>query len=93
MLIAKRCLVAGRVQGVFYRASAQQQARKLQVTGHARNRADGCVEVLMVGEAEQLEVLIQWLWQGSPASQVMRVEVTELELAQLAQVPSEFTTA
>jgi len=41
MSICKKCLVSGRVQGVFYRASAQQQAEKLDVTGYAINLAEG----------------------------------------------------
>jgi len=45
-LIARRCLVSGRVQGVFYRASTRARAESLGVTGHARNLRDGRVEVL-----------------------------------------------
>ena len=43
-LIARRCHVSGRVQGVFYRASTRQRARELGVTGYARNLPDGRVE-------------------------------------------------
>jgi len=50
-LIARRCLVAGRVQGVFYRASTRARAEALGVTGHARNLPDGRVEVLACGTA------------------------------------------
>jgi acylphosphatase len=48
-LIARRCHVAGRVQGVFYRASTRDHARELGVTGYARNLPDGRVEVVLEG--------------------------------------------
>ena len=41
-----RYIVSGRVQGVFFRSSAQRQAQALGLTGWARNLADGSVEVL-----------------------------------------------
>ena len=52
-MICKKCLVSGRVQGVFYRGSAAQRARELGVRGYARNLPDGRVEVLgAIGQAE-----------------------------------------
>lgn len=79
MRIAKRCLVGGRVQGVFYRKSAQQQAQQLGVTGYANNLPDGRVEVLAVGEPDAVNALVKWLWQGSPASHVTSVEMQDIE--------------
>jgi acylphosphatase len=79
MPIAKLCLVAGRVQGVYFRASTQQQAQRLCVSGYAKNLADGRVEVLAVGEAAQVDALVKWLWQGSRASEVTRVDVHVVE--------------
>ena len=77
--VARRCLVAGRVQGVFYRASTRQRAVELGVNGYARNLPDGRVEVLAVGEPSAVEALCRWLWQGSPASQVTSVDVEVVE--------------
>ena len=77
--IARRCLVAGRVQGVFFRASTRQRARELGVTGYARNLADGRVEVVACGKASAVLTLCEWLWQGSPASRVTSVQVEALE--------------
>jgi acylphosphatase len=68
-----RFLVSGRVQGVFYRASAREQALALGLDGHARNLPDGRVEVLASGSSMALEALERWLWQGPPAAQVERV--------------------
>ena len=52
-----RFIVSGRVQGVFYRASARDQALELGLTGYAKNRLDGTVEVLARGPAEALDQL------------------------------------
>ena len=92
-MIARRCFVAGRVQGVFYRASARQRAEALAVTGHALNLPDGRVEVLACGEPASVDALCQWLWQGSPASKVTGVEVEEMEVAAVSPWPNRFRTA
>jgi acylphosphatase len=77
-MIARKCLVGGRVQGVFYRATTAHRARELGITGHAFNMPDGRVEVLAFGEAEAVNAFIKWLWTGSSASKVTSVEVIEL---------------
>ncbi len=77
-MLCNRCLVSGRVQGVFYRASAQQRAQELGVRGYARNLADGRVEVLACGEASAVKAFVGWLWTGSSASRVTAVEVSEV---------------
>lgn len=69
-----RCLVSGRVQGVWYRASTQQQARRLGVNGYAKNLPDGRVEVVAFGSEGALAELQAWLWQGPPAAQVSDVQ-------------------
>lgn len=68
--ICMRCLVAGRVQGVFFRASARHQAQTLGLRGHARNLADGRVEVLACGDPQQVARLQAWLRQGPPNAEV-----------------------
>jgi acylphosphatase len=88
--IARRCLVSGRVQGVFYRASTRQRAVELGVTGHAKNLSDGRVEVLAVGPATAVQQLCDWLWVGPPSAKVTRVEVADVPLASLPQLPTEF---
>ena len=89
-LIARRCFISGRVQGVFYRASARHKATELGCAGYARNLPDGRVEVLAVGEPESVQSLLDWLWRGSSASEVKFVEVQELRLEQLDDVPVGF---
>ena len=77
---AQRFLVSGRVQGVYFRASARQQALQLGLTGYAKNLPDGRVEVLAVGELTALNALSQWLWRGPPAASVTDVQSAEIEL-------------
>ena len=90
-VISKKCIVGGRVQGVFYRATTAHRARELGVTGYAKNLPDGRVEVLAVGEASAVEALIEWLWTGSSASKVTSVEAIEVTLS-ADQRPASFTT-
>ena len=88
MSICKRCRVTGRVQGVFYRASTQQQADKNNLTGYARNLPDGSVEVLACGQPQAVEALCDWLWQGPSHARVDSVECSEIQLP----APEQFTT-
>jgi acylphosphatase len=89
--VHRRCLVSGRVQGVFYRASAAARARELGVTGCARNLPDGRVEVLVCGTAVAVAALIEWLWEGPPAARVVEVKVEVVTAPQPR--PVAFTTA
>jgi acylphosphatase len=91
--IARRCLVAGRVQGVFYRASTRERARELGVTGYARNLADGRVEVLACGDAAAVQALCDWLWQGPPSSKVTSVQVEVLRSGPPDTRPEGFQTS
>ncbi len=75
-----KCLnikISGRVQGVFFRASTQQQAIELGITGHAINLPDGRVEVLACGDDNQLEKFTKWLHQGPDMAQVRQVIINE----------------
>lgn len=67
---AARFLVSGRVQGVAFRACARQRAAALNLSGYARNLADGQVEVLAAGEPAAVDALGEWLWTGSPLARV-----------------------
>jgi acylphosphatase len=88
----KKCLVDGRVQGVYYRATAARRAEELQLRGYARNLADGRVELLACGEREAVETFVRWLWIGSSASKVTAVEVSDAA-AEAADLPAGFFTA
>jgi acylphosphatase len=71
--VCLRCYVAGRVQGVFFRASAREQAQNLGLSGYARNLPDGRVEVLACGAAAAVERLRDWLRTGPPGARVTGV--------------------
>jgi len=73
-LICKRCLIDGRVQGVFYRASTYEKAQQLGVKGWVRNLSDGRVEALVQGSEEQIEEMVDWFWQGPSYSRVSSVQ-------------------
>ena len=61
---AARFHVGGKVQGVWFRASAREQAVRLGLRGYACNLDDGRVEVLAIGDDEAIAALEKWLWQG-----------------------------
>lgn len=92
-VVVRRCLVAGRVQGVFFRASTRARAESLGVTGHARNLPDGRVEVLACGAPDAVQSLCDWLWQGPPSAAVASVEIEVISLAALGERPTRFVTA
>ena len=73
MRVCRRCLVSGRVQGVFYRASTRETAISLGLTGRARNLPDGRVEVVVCGEEERVRALCEWLWEGPPMARIDNV--------------------
>jgi len=91
-VICKRCLIAGRVQGVFYRGSAAQRAYELGVSGYARNLPDGRVEVLACGNAGAVQQFVEWLWIGPSAARVTAVEVADAA-CEAVEMPQRFTTA
>lgn len=72
-----RCLVSGRVQGVGFRAATAREARRVGLSGVARNLPDGRVEVLARGEAWALAELARWLWQGPALARVGEVALEE----------------
>jgi acylphosphatase len=88
-VVCRLFLVSGRVQGVFYRATAARKARELGVTGHAVNRPDGRVEVLACGSEDAVRAFGEWLWVGSSGSKVTAVEASD---AAPAQLPRDFGT-
>ena len=67
--------VGGRVQGVYYRATAREVARSLGLSGWVRNLPDGRVEIIAEGEEEKLRKFIDWCWEGPPAARVTSVDV------------------
>ena len=69
-------VIEGRVQGVFYRASARQEAERLGLKGEIRNLPGGEVEAIVEGPKERLEEFISWCRRGPPSAQVENVQVS-----------------
>ncbi|WBA80172.1 acylphosphatase [Endozoicomonas sp. GU-1] len=86
--VCKRAFVEGRVQGVWFRGSTQERARRLGIGGWARNLPDGRVEVLMCGSEEAVARLEEWLHKGPPLARVVNIAITEESL----QAFDSFTT-
>lgn len=72
---AKRVVVHGRVQGVFFRDTTHRQASARGVAGWVRNRSDGTVEALFEGNRRAVEALVAFCHDGPRGAQVDRVEV------------------
>lgn len=74
--IRARVIVEGRVQGVFFRYSACEQAEKLGVNGWVMNRPDGNVELVAEGLKDSVDALVGWCRHGPPGARVTNVRVT-----------------
>ncbi|MCK5424365.1 MAG: acylphosphatase [Emcibacter sp.] len=72
---AIRLIISGRVQGVWYRGWTVEQANELGLDGWVRNRADGDVEALIVGEENLVDQMIKHCWNGPNSANVSHIEV------------------
>jgi acylphosphatase len=78
MNISKHCIISGHVQGVFYRQGTLEKALSLGLNGWVRNLANGDVECLVSGEADNVTELCQWLKSGPPRAHVLSVVVKDI---------------
>lgn len=74
-----RLLIRGKVQGVFYRASAREMAEEFGVTGWIKNTPEGDVEAMASGNEEQLQQFIDWCKSGPPHAVVADVAISRIE--------------
>ena len=72
--------VSGLVQGVYFRAYAEDEAAFRNVAGWIRNAPDGRVEVVFEGSRTSVEAMLRWCHDGSPAARVTGVEIVWEEL-------------
>lgn len=70
-------LVQGKVQGVYYRQSCAQEAKRHKVNGYVRNLHSGDVEAVFEGEDSAVQHMINWCKHGPPAARVEHIEVNE----------------
>jgi acylphosphatase len=71
--------ISGRVQGVYFRASAKATAEALKVTGTVKNNREGQVEICATGSEEALKDFITWCYEGPPGASVMDIKINRLE--------------
>ncbi len=71
---AAHIIVRGKVQGVWFRASAREKANDLDLAGWARNCSDGSVEIHAEGDEQGLEQFIAWCRQGPVSAEVSSVD-------------------
>ena len=79
IVIRRRAIVHGRVQGVFFRDTTRRQAAARGVTGWVRNRPDGTVEAVFEGEPDAVDRLLAVAGVGPPGARVDRVDTVEEE--------------
>ncbi len=72
--------VSGRVQGVFFRASAKEQADQLDVRGFVRNEPNGDVYLEAEAEEEKLKLFLEWCAHGPKRASVKSTRVEESDL-------------
>lgn len=74
--------VYGKVQGVAFRAAMRRQALALGLRGWVRNRGDGSVEALVLGDAAALDAMRAWAAHGPPAARVDRLVCEDVATAE-----------
>ena len=78
--VRRRVVVHGRVQGVFFRSSTQDEANRAGVDGWVRNLPDGSVEAVFEGTAEAVEQLVDFCRRGPQWAEVTGVDVRDQAL-------------
>jgi acylphosphatase len=77
-VIARRIVVSGRVQGVFFRDTMRRIAGEHGVAGWVRNRDDGTVEAHLEGEPAAVDAVVAWARSGPPRAEVSGVEAGDV---------------
>lgn len=77
VVVRRKVVVCGRVQGVSYRFACATEARRLGCAGFVVNRADGSVEVEIEGEQDAVDALVAWCAHGPTLARVDDVQVAE----------------
>ena len=84
--ITRLLAIHGKVQGVWYRASAQAEATRLGLRGWVRNRHEGWVEALVIGTQSAIDEFIDWAHQGPPKAEVARIEISAADEAVIEDI-------
>lgn len=74
-----RLKIKGKVQGVFFRATAREIAEKNNLKGWIKNKSDGAVEAVVTGKKEAVETFIDWCKEGPKRAVIDEVNITPLD--------------
>jgi acylphosphatase len=85
LVIRKRVLVSGAVQGVFFRDTCRRVAGQQGVAGWVRNLPDGRVEAVFEGDADGVERLVSWARHGPSRATVTAVDIRDEPVEGLAR--------
>jgi acylphosphatase len=75
-VVQRRVVVRGEVQGVFFRDSTQEEARRRGVAGWVRNREDGTVEAVFEGPPDAVDAMVEWCRSGPSKADVRDMEAS-----------------
>lgn len=78
--VALKIKVSGKVQGVFYRKSTVEKAKRLSLCGWVKNNADGSVEILAEGDKQAIDMIINWCKTGPKNALVSNVEIHKVSI-------------
>lgn len=76
-MVRRHVVVTGAVQGVWFRDTCQNVARRAGVAGWIRNRTDGSVEAIFEGPDDAVDQLVAWCHEGPERAEVAQVTVTD----------------
>ena len=76
-MVRVHVMISGKVQGVWFRASTQQKAETLGITGWVRNTREGNVEAVFEGTEDAVQQMVAWCHHGPPLSKVTHVVVQD----------------
>ena len=76
-------IVSGKVQGVFFRDSTRKKANELELAGYVKNLSNGIVEIIVQGDEEKINELINFIKNNPGHSKVEEVKINYKELEKL----------
>jgi acylphosphatase len=76
---AVHLLIKGKVQGVFFRATAKDIADEMAISGWVRNTPDGDVEIIAAGSQQNIDRFVEWCKHGPEKAIVTNVSITQKE--------------
>jgi acylphosphatase len=76
----QKLLLRGKVQGVFFRDFAKQNANKLGLVGYAKNLKDGKLEILVQGEDKKIEAFVRLCRTGPIFAKVDKLDIEEEQI-------------